>query len=166
MADAALENALARREAISAEIREIGRQVNGLVEAMQRRRSELDELDAFIRMWHHLAGQKPPAGTEQTESPEPKKVKRERPTNPDRRDVAAKCVEYIRAAERPLMRSELFQKLKDDGIVIQGKDPEMVLSTMLWRSKDLIRRLKGGGYWPVNLPPPFGFNDNFEDLLG
>lgn len=40
----------------------------------------------------------------------------------------------------------------------------MVLSTMLWRSKDVIRRLKGGGYWPKDDPLPPGYDDE-EDLL-
>jgi hypothetical protein len=34
------------------------------------------------------------------------------------------------------------------GIVISSEtDPEMVLSTMLWRMRDRIARLKTGGYW-------------------
>jgi hypothetical protein len=80
--------------------------------------------------------------------------------------VTLKAVEYIREAERPLSRSEIWEKLKADDIIIYGKNPEMVLSTMLWRTKDLIRSLRGGGYWPVGDPPPPGHSTDIEDLIG
>lgn len=38
-------------------------------------------------------------------------------------------------------RKELFNALAKEGLVIHGKDPEMVLITMLWRESDTIVRL-------------------------
>lgn len=168
MADAALENAMARKAAQEQEI-------EAILEAMQRledRRSaavaDLARTRAFIRTWYEMAGIQQPATEEQKESeaPDPAPASEPKPKNPNRKFVTQKCVEYIREAGKPLMRSELFERLAADGIVIQGKDPEMVLSTMLWRTKDLIRRLKAGGYWPRNDRLPPEHSDDFEDLIG
>lgn len=71
----------------------------------------------------------------------------ERPKNPDRREVADRALQIVRDAERPLSRRELFERLAASGVVISGKDPEMVLGTMLYRD-DRIVRLRGHGYWP------------------
>lgn len=38
------------------------------------------------------------------------------------------------------------------GLVINGKDPQMVLSTMLWRKRDQVARVNGGGYWLAEVP--------------
>jgi hypothetical protein len=42
--------------------------------------------------------------------------------------------------------------LTERGLIIEGADPEMVLSTMLWRSKDRIVRLPKFGYWVAERP--------------
>ena len=65
------------------------------------------------------------------------------------------------------MREELFPALIEKGFVIEGNDPHMVLSTMLWRMKDKAKivRLRGGGYWLADrpLPEPGGFFAEPED---
>lgn len=78
-----------------------------------------------------------------------------RPRNPDRTRVAGVVREIIKERGEPVGRSELFAELKSRGIVIEGKDPEMVLSTMLWRERHRVVRLDKGGYWlkEVNYPP-------------
>lgn len=68
--------------------------------------------------------------------------------NPDRQEVVTAALGEIKRAGRPLSRSELFARLAEQGIEIKGKDPLMVLSTMLWRTKDRIIRHPGIGYWP------------------
>ena len=154
MSDAALENAVARRDHLRERLSSYMAEFAELQQKVDTARYELGELDSFIQMWHHLAGIQPSEKAEQKPTPPPPPPPAPKPVNPNRRDVAAKCVEYIREAQRPMSRSELFKKLTDDNIIIHGKDPEMVLSTMLWRTKDIIQRLKDGGYWPANLPPP------------
>jgi hypothetical protein len=150
MTDAALENALARRDLAARRLKEIADKVDELMDAMYKVREEMQEIDRFIRMWHEMAGIQPPAELEQSKIEEAvDRPKRIRPKNPPREAVAEACVNYIREAGRPLMRAELLDQLTADGIVIRGKDPAMVLSTMLWRSKDIIRRLPEGGYWPA-----------------
>lgn len=69
--------------------------------------------------------------------------------NPDKREVAAKVAAILMDSDRPMLRSDILEKLKDMGVVINGKDPEMVLSTMLWRvgSEFCIENEKGKGYF-------------------
>lgn len=48
----------------------------------------------------------------------------------------------------PIKRDELYDLLIAQGYVIEGKNPQMILSTMLWRVKNSgLIRLNGGGYW-------------------
>jgi hypothetical protein len=155
MSDAALDNALARRETALANLEKITREINDLLERHTRGREELERIDYFIAQWHEMAGIKLPETLEQKKSEAPAEGgRRIRPKNPPRELVAATAVEYIRLAGRPLSRAELFERLTLDGVIIRGKDPEMVLSTMLWRSKDIIQRLPGGGYWPAGEQTP------------
>lgn len=155
MSDAALENAIARKATAIEKLNSIANDINGLIERHGQVRGELDELDSFIKMWHEMAGIQQPASEEQSAvTGTPSGEKRIRPKNPPRGLVASACVKYIREAGRPLSRSELYIRLTEEGIAIRGKDSEMVLSTMLWRSKGVIRRLPEGGYWPADMPTP------------
>lgn len=155
MTDAALENATARRVATADRLANVVNEINGLLDQHTKIKEELEEIDQFIHMWHQMAGTQPPAKTEQRGGSAPAEGgKRIRPKNPPREIVADTCVEYIRLAGRPMMRSELLEKLTEDGIIIRGKDPAMVLSTMLWRSKGVIVRVAKGGYWLPDEPMP------------
>ncbi|MHC9235977.1 hypothetical protein ACX9MO_10040 [Pseudooceanicola sp. 502str34] len=79
-----------------------------------------------------------------------------RPKNPKKEDVAAATVSIIRERGVPVMRDELFDALSERGIHIYGKNPQMVLSTMLWRQPKVVARLKRGGYWPAEDEVPEG----------
>lgn len=70
-----------------------------------------------------------------------------RNTNPKKEDVANAAREILEECGEPLPCSKLHKKLIDRGVVIEGKDPQAVLITMLWRQKDKVQRIKGGGYW-------------------
>ncbi len=75
-----------------------------------------------------------------------------RPKNPKKEDVAAKARELILEHGEPMGRTELFEALSEAGVVIRGSNPEMVLSTMLWRMSSQIVRLQPHGYWPADVP--------------
>jgi hypothetical protein len=151
MADPALDNAKAKRAAIKAEIAAISAEIDRLVDEHRVKRGELEKVETFIAQWHEMAGLQLPAYLAQKERSGPRATagKAVRPRNPNKEDVARRCVHYIRKAGRPLMRKELMELLNADRVQIKGTDPLMVLSTMLWRCKPIIRRLPGGGYWPT-----------------
>lgn len=164
--DVALQNAIARREALRERIDNIDSEISSLRKARERATSDLDSTNAFVRMWYEMAGVPDPA-TEQIEIDDVPPPPVRRPKNPDREFVAKVCLEIISAAGQPLGRKTLFDALAERGIHIHGKDPEMVLSTMLWRSQDKIVRLPQHGYWPKDeANPDANYWPEFEDLMG
>lgn len=157
MGDRALENAetlqkqlLARKQELHAE----------LVNVEDR----LAHVSRFIKSWHLFAeadfsdadrayiakvvGEKNESGHTHTEE----KV---RPRNSRKEEVAEVARQIILERGEPVPRTELHAELVRRGLTIEGTDPEMVLSTMLWR---MIRqgaplvRLRSGGYWLSDRP--------------
>jgi hypothetical protein len=151
MSDKAYQNATARRE-------ELAREINQGQQRLEALRSELRSVDTFLDQWRKFAGvtvsvaandaQDIASFTLQVSPPRRKNSKKE--------EVAKAAYEIIASEGRPLFRGELFKKLIERGLIIEGSDPEMVLSTMLWRMRNVVIRLPGGGYWTVNLPSPDG----------
>lgn len=72
--------------------------------------------------------------------------------NPPRALIGQTAREIIEKAGRPVSRDALFEGLKERGLIVRGKDPMMVLSTMMWRMQDEFVRLPGYGYWLRELP--------------
>jgi hypothetical protein len=131
----------------------------------------LARVDAFIRDWHAFAGtgdapapqhvgvSQPSDARSEEAQPEafrielvspsrlPDGARRRRPRNPSKEEVAAKVREILNFVGHPLTRPELLRRLNDDGVVIEGANPDVVLSTMLWRMRDRIVHHKGHGYW-------------------
>ncbi len=72
-----------------------------------------------------------------------------RPTvNSNKVDVAEAAYKLIKMRDKPIKRDELYDLLIQQGVIINGKNPKMILSTMLWRVKNSgVVRLKSGGYW-------------------
>lgn len=151
MSDRALANAEAKRNqlvdrkrALLAELTDIDEQVG--------------QIDRFIKAWHAFAEDEPQkavenlsdSGANKTATSEP--VNKKATGNSRKEDVAAAARYVILERGAPIMRDELYELLTAQGMVIQGKDPQMVLSTMLWRMRDQIARVKSGGYWPADIP--------------
>jgi hypothetical protein len=142
--DPAYRNAIRRRNAVAAEISQAQQRLEEL-------RSEISRIDRFIEEWHNFAGA--PEQTENSCIPVDSGDKGsvleqvERPRNPRKEDVAEAARAIIQERGSPIMRGELFQLLKERGVQIYGKDPEMVLSTMLWRMRGRVVRVPTGGYW-------------------
>jgi hypothetical protein len=145
--DVALQNAVARREALYERIDNIDSEIAALREARDRASVDLESTEAFVHMWYVMAGVPNPQQQLIEVDNEPTPPPR-RPKNPDREFVADMALDLIRMENRPLSRREIFDALAAHGVAIHGKDPEMVLSTMLWRSQDKIVRLPQHGYWP------------------
>jgi hypothetical protein len=146
MADTAFENAMNRREAALAKVK-------ALEAELLNARSELERVDAFIQQWHEFAGtpvlDRDPVVVHYSK-PASGGVRAVR--NSKKEEVAAAARRIIEAEGHPLSRTELYDRLIGSGLTINGADPEMVLSTMLWRMKDQIVRLAKGGYWLADKP--------------
>lgn len=170
MDDVALKAAEEKLAGISQQIAEHRNLINDAMSRLSTLQHEAAELDNWIRMWHRFAGTAhSPTAAKQSEISLPvvAKPKVTRPKNPDREMVAEKALALIEERGVPMSRRELFDALAARGIIIRGKDPEMVLSTMLWRSKDRIVRLPNHGYWPAHLSfLPAIYDPDIEDLLG
>jgi len=166
MTDEALAKAKEKREELVAVISRKKAQIMDAEALISRFEGEIAELDNWIAMWHRITGT-PQMSTAERIEIEASTVKPKRPKNPDRTVVVDKALEIIRSAGKPLSRRMLFDELASEGIEIHGKDPEMVLSTMLWREPEKIVRLPRHGYWPKELPfEDAGYEPEFEDVFG
>jgi hypothetical protein len=76
--------------------------------------------------------------------------------NSKKEDVAEAAVAIIKEIGEPIARSSLLTRLLNLGLTIEGNDPEVVLSTMLWRMRNKVVRLRKGGYWRADAPSPDG----------
>ncbi len=74
--------------------------------------------------------------------------------NSSKEEVAQTAREILIAAAAPMSRGDLFKAVLDRGLIVEGAEPAMVFSTMLWRQQDKVVRLKSGGYWITGEPLP------------
>lgn len=151
MSDRALENAEAKRNQLLA-------RKKALREQMDSVDLQLSVVEVFIANWHEFANADPEspvdslAITNENVAGTSQRVKRKVTRNSKKEDVADAAREIALERGAPVMRSDLFKALVERGLTIEGTDPEMVLSTMLWRMRHRIVRVKGGGYWPADVP--------------
>ncbi|MCJ2137417.1 hypothetical protein MKK69_25810 [Methylobacterium sp. J-026] len=164
MTDRALANAVAKRDFASDEIESLTQRISAL-------RQEVREAEAFISAWHQFAGVTPVetaftrseaaqhrAGSHSISADglaQASPLRRTRvPGNPKKEEVARVAREIIEERGEPVLRSVLIQELANRGLSVRGADPEMVLSTMLWRVRDTsgLVRLPTGGYWVADRP--------------
>ncbi len=146
MTDKALENAKSLKIKANNEILR-------LEEAIRLWRDRIAMAEQFIDQWNAFASGEAVNPVEivspERNKPEPSRTIRNTP----KEIVAEAARDVILARNAPISRDELYDLLTQRrDLVIQGKDPRMVLSTMLWRMKDRVARLKNGGYWPAEIP--------------
>lgn len=153
MSDIALENAKALQSQANAEIQRL--------EAETRIwRDRLTMANQFIDQWNVFASGHTVNPVDNTgiavenKSAPSQPAKRVAMRNSKKEAVAAAAREIIRERGEPIMRSDLYKALVARGLTIEGTDPEMVLSTMLWRMRDTVARVQGGGYWLQEVPNP------------
>ena len=53
-----------------------------------------------------------------------------------------------------MSRADLFAAMTAKGLILHGKEPAVVLSTMLWRMKTVVSFISGLGYWPIGHEMP------------
>lgn len=171
MFDRALQNAQRQRDDIAAKINRAQQQI-------EEWRKEIAEIDSFLASWKRFAGEDEGAGESDVAVSEPLiapvpeggSAKRKRATrNSKKEDIANEAYRLIELAGHPLSRAELYDGLIEQGMVIEGVDPQMVLSTMLWRMKNKIVRLAKGGYWMADKPckeENYFAAPDVDDILG
>jgi hypothetical protein len=95
---------------------------------------------------------------EGADAPPPRRVRVR--DNPKPAAVVAAAVEVIRAHARPMTRRQVWEALKERGMVVNGTDPVKTLGTILWRSgSDQLTQLDGYGYWLKDQSyPPAGYD--------
>jgi hypothetical protein len=155
--DTVLANAHKIRESLAAELHSLAQRTEDLGR-------ELAKIDAWIAQWHDFAGVRqiamPPKaaplkeGFQSTNGAALSKARRAT-GNPKKEEVAEATRQIILERGEPISRGDLFKALANRGVAISSEtDPEMVLSTMLWRMRDKVVRLKTGGYWLPEKPHP------------
>lgn len=157
MSDPAIAGALAQRKQLETKLAECEAKI-------KRLRAQLADTNKFIAQWEKFSGQVAfdlgdqltPATSTNPSQNGTDSQSRARVRNPKKEIVARAVAEILQAAGSPMSRADLFKALEEKGIHISGADPEMVLSTMLWRAGGQFRieRLKGGGYWFSDKPLP------------
>lgn len=139
MTDVAIRNAERERDALAVKVNAAQAQIDDW-------KREIARIDQFVADWHRFAGTSPevlPATSDKVTT------KRSTAKNSAKEDVARVTRELIAVHGTPIQRPVLLKLLRERGLVIEGAEPETVLSTMLWRmSKGAqIVHLKGIGYW-------------------
>jgi len=140
MTDAAIVNATARRAQLVADTERLAAEI-------EVARKEIARIDTFIQEWKRFAGGDTATlgGGNATLASAPAKAPK--PNNPRKEVVGEVIRAYLLGKGLPAGRKELMKALLDHGIDLAGKDPDMVLSTMMWRMKDKFVRLPKFGYW-------------------
>lgn len=158
MTDTAFDNAKAKHDALKIE-------KDKLEQRLKEIQSEMRDVASFMQQWQQFAYG--PHSTQLSSVPVTDTKSQVAAKNPKKEFVAERARDVIREAGKPLPRSELFKELQRRGITIYGKDPEMVLSTMLWRMKDRVKRIDPYGYWLTEVPfPPAGYDPRQSELRG
>lgn len=170
MDDVSALNPAQLRDQIVERLRAIEAQMESLHRERDVLRSDLTVTDQFLAVWRRTNNvQGPPQRTEtaifpiRSDMPVPPR----KPKNPPRDFVVTKALEIIQERGEPVPRSELYAALRARGVEVFGKDPVMVLSTMLWRSDDRIVRLKDHGYWPKDEAyRPASYYPDLDGVIG
>ncbi|WP_449257185.1 hypothetical protein [Bosea sp. (in: a-proteobacteria)] len=139
MTDVAIRNAERERDALAVKVNAAQAQIDDW-------KREIARIDQFVADWHRFAGTSPEAIPGKSDKAT---AKRPAGKNSAKEDVARVTRELISVHGTPIQRPVLLNLLRERGLVIEGAEPETVLSTMLWRmSKGAqIVHLKGVGYW-------------------
>ncbi|MGO9945198.1 MAG: hypothetical protein ACLPIC_20945 [Rhodoblastus sp.] len=161
MSDVALQNAIALRDELTAACGDLAQKIADLSSQKADTESRLTKVSAFISDWYAYAGGKSPDVKVDLNALSPadfgihdddKKHVTRVAGNPKKELVAAEALEIIRQSGRPIPRAELYEALKGRGVIVNGNDPLVTFSTMLWRMKPVIMHLQGFGYWDPALP--------------
>lgn len=69
-------------------------------------------------------------------------------------EIADQAARLIEEAGRPLTRSQIVDKLRENGVHLVGNDINKNVGTILWRQKGRFVNLPKLGYWLADRPLP------------
>lgn len=145
MPDDAISNALSKRADLEGRIAKAE-------EVIKRSKAQILEINRFIKQWEKFSGRSAEdiqlTKSLTSDADLSGRLSITEAANPKKEVVAEAAIQILEEAGRPMSRADLYAALQSRGILINGSNPEMVLSTMLWRTRDAfgIQRLKSGGY--------------------
>jgi hypothetical protein len=149
MTDAAIQNARSQRD-------EYLERIKKLEQSIARTKGQLVEINKFINLWEKFNSKSVHQSDPVDDTPETPKVRHRVRTlsppanlkNPKKEEINQHVESLLDSDLVAVSRAELYKRLVDSGVEIQGTNPEMILSTMLWRmqGKSDVVRSKGGGY--------------------
>ncbi len=160
-------NPVALRNQLAHRLSEIKSQIAALEQEAMVIQDDLMITEHFMHVWHRAHNMQGPMANNLARLSWDTNNQRKRPKNPPREFIVEMSLKLIEDAGRPLNRQQLFDRLAAHGVHVFGKDPQMVLSTMLWRSQDQIVRLPEFGYWPKERAfPPARYVPELDGLIG
>jgi hypothetical protein len=156
MSDPVYDYALALRD-------ELAKRINDAQQGIEAMRQELRAVEAFLEQYSQLAARSQgvtSGASDETTASKPRFVfgvrtldsAPARLKNSKKEEVARVAREILAGQDKPMLRRELLKAVTERGIILSGKDPEMVLSTMMWRMQNEFVRLPRWGYWLKNRP--------------
>jgi hypothetical protein len=163
MSDPVYDYALALRE-------ELAKKINDAQQGIEAMRQELRAVEAFLQQYSQLAARSQgvaSVASDDTSASKPRVVygvytRDSAPThlkNSKKEEVARVAREILAEQDKPMPRKALLKAVTERGIILSGKDPEMVLSTMMWRMQKEFVRLPPWGYWLKDRPyVPAGYD--------
>lgn len=150
MTDPAIKNALDQHDALA-------KSINSLNQQLEDARRDLAKVEQFIALWKEFSGEEVDTSEiaplrNRTRTRHVRLVGGEKPVNPPKERIGDVIEAFLKSRQKPASRKELQEHLKEVGIHLQGTDPDMVLSTMLWRMPERFTRIPPHGYWLKNVP--------------
>jgi hypothetical protein len=167
MSDQAIQNAISKRV-------ELESRIVKAEDVIRRSKLQIAEINRFIKQWEKFSGRstddvstsKSLENNVNVHNYQSGDVSARATNNPRKEEVAAEVVKILSDTEFPMSRTDLYKALLARGVTINGSNPEMVLSTMLWRTRDVfgITRLKSGGYCLASCAAPDDIDYSDRDI--
>lgn len=151
VSDIAFENAERQKNLLLERLAEIEKEI-------VRIREELEKTEKFLAEWEMYAAvqwhPKPDESGSRVVFVSHSHSSETKHKNPPREEVGNVVESMLDEFHQPLTRVRILSELDQRNMPINGVDPAMVLSTMMWRMKNRFRRIPGKGYWYADRPYP------------
>lgn len=131
---------------------QVAERLKATEEQAQALRKQLAALDTALAVAQSYEDGTQNVSVPEFELPQESTQPRKRPRNPSHEEVGDAALAILAKADKPMSRADLFEEVTKTGLNIQGQDPQVVFSTMMWRERERVVNLKRFGYWPIDKP--------------